>query len=70
MGISRQPLKEVPDERNGLIEVCSTTEAGERLRQSLAPRIAEIESDIAALTAYRDKPSRTVHLTLSDHALD
>lgn len=48
----------------------STTEAGERLRQSLAPRIAEIESDIAALTAYRDKPSGTVRLTLSDHALD
>ena len=48
----------------------STTEAGERLRQSLAPRIAEIESDISALTAYREKPSGTVRLTLSDHALD
>jgi DNA-binding transcriptional LysR family regulator len=48
----------------------STTEAGERLRQSLAPRIAEIESDISALTAYRDKPSGTVRLTLSDHAHD
>lgn len=48
----------------------STTEAGERLRQSLAPRIAEIETDIAALTAYRDKPSGTVRITLSDHALD
>jgi DNA-binding transcriptional LysR family regulator len=48
----------------------STTQAGERLRQSLAPRIAEIETDIAALTAYRDTPSGTVRLTLSDHALD
>lgn len=48
----------------------STTEAGERLRQSLAPRIAEIETDIAALTAYRDTPSGTVRITLSDHALD
>lgn len=48
----------------------STTEAGERLRQSLAPRIAEIETDIAALTAFRDKPSGTVRLTLSDHAHD
>ncbi|WLA87120.1 MULTISPECIES: LysR family transcriptional regulator [Bradyrhizobium] len=48
----------------------STTEAGERLRQSLAPRIAEIETDIAALTAYRDKPSGTVRITVSDHALD
>jgi DNA-binding transcriptional LysR family regulator len=48
----------------------STTEAGERLRQSLGPRMAEIEIDIAALTAYRDTPSGTVRITLSDHALD
>lgn len=48
----------------------STTEAGERLRQSLAPRIADIETDIAALTAYRDKPSGTVRVTLSDYALE
>jgi DNA-binding transcriptional LysR family regulator len=48
----------------------STTEAGERLRQSLAPRIADIETDIAALTAFRDKPSGTVRVTVSDHALE
>jgi DNA-binding transcriptional LysR family regulator len=48
----------------------STTEAGERLRRSLAPRLAEIETDIAALTAYRERPSGTVRITLSDHALD
>ncbi|AOF93500.1 bacterial regulatory helix-turn-helix, lysR family protein (plasmid) [Sinorhizobium sp. RAC02] len=48
----------------------STTEAGERLRQSLAPRIAGIETDIAALTAYRDKPSGTVRITLADYALE
>jgi DNA-binding transcriptional LysR family regulator len=46
------------------------TEAGERLRQSLAPRIAEIEAEIAALMAFRDKPAGTIRLTLSDHALD
>lgn len=48
----------------------STTESGERLRQSLAPRMAEIEADIAALTAFRDKPSGTVRITVSDHALE
>jgi DNA-binding transcriptional LysR family regulator len=48
----------------------STTEAGQRLRQSLAPRIADIETDIAALTAFRDKPSGTVRITVSDHALE
>ena len=45
------------------------TEAGERLFQSLAPRIEEIEADIASLVAFRDTPSGTVRLTLSDHAL-
>jgi DNA-binding transcriptional LysR family regulator len=45
------------------------TEAGERLLQSLAPRIEEIESDIAALVAFRDTPAGAVRLTLSDHAL-
>lgn len=44
------------------------TEAGERLRQTLAPRIAEIDAEIAALMAYRDKPAGQVRITLSDHA--
>lgn len=47
----------------------ATTEAGERLLQSLAPRFEEIEVDLAALVAFREKPSGTVRLTLSDHAL-
>ncbi|WJI38791.1 MULTISPECIES: LysR family transcriptional regulator [Mesorhizobium] len=45
------------------------TEAGERLFRSLAPRIEEIDSDLASLVAFRDTPSGTVRLTLSDHAL-
>jgi DNA-binding transcriptional LysR family regulator len=45
------------------------TEAGERLRQSLAPRVAEIEAEIAALMALREKPAGRVRITLSDHAL-
>lgn len=45
------------------------TEAGERLQQSLAPRIDDIEADIAALMALRDTPSGTVKITLSDHAM-
>lgn len=46
------------------------TEAGERLRHSLAPRMADIEADIAALMSFRDKPSGTIKITLSDHALE
>jgi DNA-binding transcriptional LysR family regulator len=48
----------------------STTEAGERLRQSLAPRISEIEADIEALMAYRNRPAGTVKITLSAHAME
>ena len=47
----------------------STTEAGERLRQSMAPRIQEIETEIESLMGYRDKPAGTVRITLSDHAM-
>lgn len=46
------------------------TEAGERLRQSLAPRLAEIEAEIAALMEFRDKPAGNIRITLSDHALN
>lgn len=48
----------------------SPTEAGERLLQSLAPRLDAIETDIDALLATRDTPSGTVRITLSDHALE
>ena len=46
------------------------TEAGERLLQTLAPRLREIEADVDSLMAFRDKPSGSVRLTLSDHALN
>ncbi len=46
------------------------TQAGDRLLQTLAPRIQDIESDIESLMALRDKPSGTVRITLSDHALN
>lgn len=46
------------------------TDVGERLLQSLAPRVDEIEQDIANLMALRDTPSGTVRLTVSDHAFN
>ena len=48
----------------------SPTEAGEKILRSLAPRISEIEQDIDAVLEVRDKPSGTVRITLSDHALE
>ena len=47
----------------------ATTPAGERLLRTITPRMTEIEGEIAALMALRDKPSGRVRLTLSDHAL-
>lgn len=48
----------------------ATTAAGERLLQTITPRLAEIEDEIVALTALRDKPAGSIRLTLSDHALE
>ena len=46
------------------------TEAGERLLRSLAPHIRELEADIDAIMGMRDKPSGTIRISLSDHALE
>jgi DNA-binding transcriptional LysR family regulator len=45
------------------------TEAGERLLQTVAPRLEEIEREMAALTELREKPSGTIRITTHDHAL-
>jgi DNA-binding transcriptional LysR family regulator len=44
------------------------TEAGERLLRSAAPRLDEIEVELAALSALRDKPAGTVRITAGEHA--
>jgi len=46
------------------------TAAGERLIQTITPRIAEIEEEIATLAASGQKPAGSIRLTLSDHALE
>lgn len=48
----------------------TTTPAGERLLKTITPRMAEIEDEIATLMTFRDKPSGSIRLTLSDHALE
>src|ERR671914_2471297 len=45
------------------------TEAGERLRLSLAPRVAEIEAEIAALMGVCGKPAGKIPINLSDQSL-
>lgn len=48
----------------------SPTEAGERLMQTVAPRLEEIESEIAAVSELGDKPSGTIRITAIDHVID
>jgi DNA-binding transcriptional LysR family regulator len=45
------------------------TEAGERLLNAAGPRLDEINAELAALSALRDKPSGTIRITAHDHAL-
>ncbi|MGJ7492457.1 LysR family transcriptional regulator [Variovorax sp. ZT4R33] len=47
----------------------STTEAGERLLNTVAPRLQEIEVELTSLSAMRDKPAGTVRITAHDHAI-
>lgn len=47
----------------------SPTEAGDRLMRAIGHRFDEIESELEALTALRDKPAGTVRITSGDHVL-
>jgi DNA-binding transcriptional LysR family regulator len=47
----------------------SPTPAGERLLQAIGNRFDEIESELDALTALRDKPAGSVRITSGDHVL-
>ncbi|TSD87623.1 LysR family transcriptional regulator [Mycobacterium sp. KBS0706] len=46
------------------------TEAGQRLVLSLGPRFEEIEAELAAVSALRDKPAGTVRITAGEHSAD
>jgi len=43
------------------------TEAGDRLLRTLAPRFEEIEQELGALTALRERPAGTVRITAGEH---
>jgi DNA-binding transcriptional LysR family regulator len=45
------------------------TEAGERLLRTAGPRLDEIDAELAALSALRERPSGTIRITAHDHAL-
>jgi DNA-binding transcriptional LysR family regulator len=48
----------------------SPTEVGERLLQTVAPRLEEIESELAAVGELREKPAGTIRITTTEFAAD
>jgi len=48
----------------------SPTEAGERVLQRIAPRLDEVESELAALRELREKPAGTIRLTATEYAIE
>ncbi|CAM2163019.1 DNA-binding transcriptional repressor PgrR [Burkholderia cepacia] len=48
----------------------SPTQAGERLIQSVGPRLDEIEAELSALSALRDTPAGVVRIAAGEHAAD
>jgi DNA-binding transcriptional LysR family regulator len=77
LGVSQSALSHTIrglEERLGLRLLTRTTrsvaptQAGERLYQSLGPRFAEIEAEVASLSELRDKPAGMVRITAGEHA--
>ena len=48
----------------------SPTEAGERLLQTIEPRLEEIKTGLEALSELREKPAGTIRITATDYAAD
>jgi DNA-binding transcriptional LysR family regulator len=46
------------------------TEAGERLIRTVAPRFAEIDAELAAVSELKDKPAGTVRITSTENAAE
>ena len=77
LGVTQSALSHsmrVLEERMGVRLLARTTrgaaptEAGERLLSRLAPHYEGIESELAAISELREKPSGTVRITTHDHA--
>lgn len=77
LGVSQSALSHTVrelEERLGIRLLARTTRsvaptnAGDRLLASVAPRLQEIEAELASLTALRGKPAGTVRITAGEHA--
>ena len=79
LGVSQSALSHTVrglEERLGLRLLTRTTrsvaptEAGERLVRTLGPRFDEIDAELAALSALREKPADTIRITTGEHAAE
>jgi len=77
LGISQSALSHIIralEERLGLRLLTRTTrsvaptEAGERLLRTVAPRLEEIDAELAGLSELREKPAGTIRITTGEHA--
>ena len=77
MGVSQSALSQTVrnlEDRLGVRLLTRTTrrmmptEAGERLIESVGPRVAEIQAELASIGELRDKPAGTVRITATDNA--
>jgi DNA-binding transcriptional LysR family regulator len=77
LGVSQSALSQTIrglEERLGIRLLTRTTrrvaptDAGERLLETIGPRLDGIEDDLAALGELRDKPAGSIRITASDHA--
>jgi DNA-binding transcriptional LysR family regulator len=48
----------------------SPTEAGQRLLENIGPHFEEIEAQVEALGVLRNRPTGTIRIAASDHAID
>ena len=79
LGISQPALSQIIrglEERLGVRLLNRTTrsvaptQAGERLLQAIGPRFDEMDVELAALSALREKPAGTIRVTATEYAAD
>jgi DNA-binding transcriptional LysR family regulator len=79
LGVSQSALSQTIrglEERLGVRLLTRTTrsvaptEAGERLVRTVGPRLDEIDAELAAVTALRNKPAGTIRVTTGEHAAE
>ncbi|WP_144147535.1 LysR family transcriptional regulator [Paraburkholderia sp. BCC1884] len=79
LGVSQSALSQTVrnlEQRIGLRLLTRTTrsvaptEAGERLITAVGPRLEEVEAELAALSALRDKPAGNVRIAAGEHAAE